>query len=370
MSRKFPLMAGLALAAVVVSACTGGGQPAKPAAPAAPAPAPAPAAAPAPAPAQGKSRLDVVKERGKLVCGVNNTLAGFGFMGQDGKYSGFDVDFCKAIAAALFDDPNKVEYRPLNAAQRFTAVQTGEVDVLIRNTTWTVSRDSGALNMEFAPTTFYDGQGMIVRKDSGIKAVKDLNGKSICVQSGTTTELNLADYMRKLGVTYKSVVFADANPAVDAYDKGRCDAYTTDRSGLVSQQQQLSKPDDHVILDEVMSKEPLGPAVLAGDAKWFKAVKWITFAVIEAEDLGISSKNLEEMKKSNDPAVKRFLGLEGKLGEGLGLPNDFPARIVKHVGNYAEIYDRNLGPNTKFKLPRGVNKLWKDGGLLYSPPYR
>lgn len=317
------------------------------------------------------SRLDTILQRGTLICGVNNALAGFGFLAPNGAYSGFDVDFCRSLAAALFNDPTKVEFRPLNAAQRFTAVQTGEVDVLIRNTTWTISRDSGSINMEFAPTTFYDGQGMMVRKNSGINSLKDFNGKSVCVQSGTTTELNLADTMRKLGVTYESVVIADLPAAIAAYEEERCDGFTTDRSGLVSQLTQMKVPGDHIILAETMSKEPLGPSVLAGDSKWFKVVKWVTYAVIEAEELGISSKNVDDLKaNSKDPAIQRFLGIDSTFGEGLGISNDWAYRAIKHGGNYAEIYDRNLGPSTPFNLPRGVNSLWSEGGLLYAPPIR
>lgn len=317
------------------------------------------------------SRLDTILQRGTLICGVNNALAGFGFLAPNGTYSGFDVDFCRSIAAALFNDPNKVEFRPLNAAQRFTAVQTGEVDVLIRNTSWTVSRDSGSINMEFAPTTFYDGQGMMVRKDSGIQSLADFGGRSVCVQSGTTTELNLADTMRKLGVTYESVVVADLPAAIDAYEQDRCDGFTTDRSGLVSQLTLLKDPSAHMILAETMSKEPLAPAVLAGDAKWFKVVKWVTYAVIEAEELGINSKNADDLKaNSTDPAIQRFMGIDQTFGEGLGISNDWAYRAVKHVGNYAEIYDRNLGPATPFNLPRGLNSLWSDGGMLYAPPIR
>jgi general L-amino acid transport system substrate-binding protein len=319
----------------------------------------------------GKSRLDIVLERGKLICGVHGQLPGFGFLGSDGKYSGFDVDYCRALAAALFDDPNKVEYKPLNASQRFTAVQTGEVDVLIRNTTWTVSRDT-SVGMEFAPTTFYDGQGMMVRKDSGITSLKDFEGRSICVETGTTTELNLTDNMRRLGVNFKPVVFTDAASAVEAYRNQRCDGYTTDRSGLIAYKSQMPNPADHVILEETMSKEPLGPLVANGDSKWFDVVKWLVFATFQAEEWDITSQNVDQVKAKADlaPDIKRFLGLEGDLGKNMGLSNDWIYRVIKHVGNYEEIYMRNLGPNTPFNLPRGYNSLYTEGGLLYAPPYR
>ncbi len=326
-------------------------------------------AAAAPAAAAGKSRLDIVKERGKLICGVNASLPGFGYLDQSGKYAGFDVDYCKALAAALFNDPSKVEYRPLTAKERFTAVQTGEVDVLIRNTTWTLSRDT-SVGMDFAPTTFYDGQGIMVRKADNITKLEDLQGASICVATGTTTELNLADQMRAHGIKYKPVVFETADAVFGAYEEGRCDAVTTDKSGLVSRKSLLKNPSAHVILDVTLSKEPLGPAVLQGDSKWLDVVKWMVFATIQAEEFGITSKNVDTFLKSDNPGIRRFLGVEGDLGKGLGLTNDFAYRIIKHIGNYAEIYNRNLGPNTPFNLPRGPNNLWTHGGLLYSPPFR
>lgn len=361
MSLKLKWMTLVLSGAMLLTACSSSPPPQSPAQPQ--------SAAPAASAAQAQSRLDVVKQRGKLICGVNNALPGFGFVSSDGKYSGFDVDFCKAVAAALFDDPSKVEYRPLSAAQRLTAVQTGEVDVLFRNTTWTISRDT-SVGMEFTVVNFYDGQGMMVRKDSGIKSLKDFTNRTVCVETGTTTELNLTDTMRKLGVAFKSATFADAKSAMAAYESGRCDGYTTDRSGLVSHQSATAKPADHVILAETISKEPLGPVVLNGDSKWSDVIKWVTFTLIEAEELGITSANVETVKNGTDPAIKRFLGVESKLGEGANLTNDFAYRVVKHVGNYAEVYNRNLGPNTPFNLPRGPNSLWKDGGLLYSPPFR
>lgn len=316
-----------------------------------------------------KSRFDVVQARGKLVCGVSGEVPGFSFVDKSGKYSGIDVDICRAIASALFDNPDAVEYRNLTAKERFTALSTGEIDVLSRNTTWTASRDTSN-GFEFAPVVFYDGQGMMVRKESGFKTLADMKGASICAQIGTTTELNLADQMRKLNVDYKPVTFEDINATFAAYQAGRCAGVTADRSALIARRSLLPKPDDHVILDSLLSQEPLAPAVLNGDSKWSDTVKWIVFATINAEQLGVTSKNLDEQAKSTNAEVKRFLGTEGDLGKGIGLSNDFAARVIKHVGNYGEIYDRNLGPTTKFNLPRGLNKLAKDGGIMFAPPFR
>ena len=315
------------------------------------------------------SRLNTIKSRGQIICGVSGELPGFSFVGSDGKYSGLDVDVCRAIASALFGNPDAVEYRNLNAKERFTAVQTGEVDILSRNTTWTISRDT-SVGLAFAPVVFYDGQGIMVRKSSNIKTLKDLQNKAVCTQTGTTNEQNLADQMRSKGVTYKSVVFEDINTAYATYAQGRCDAVTSDNSQLVSRRTTLPKPDEHVILKELLSREPLAPAVADGDSKWADTVKWIVYALIKAEELGINSQNLGQFANTNDPDVKRFLGTEGNLGEGMGLPKDFAAKIIKHVGNYGEIYDRNLGAKTKLNIPRGINQLSTKGGLMYSPPFR
>lgn len=319
--------------------------------------------------ASATSRLDTVKSRGKLICGVSGELPGFSFVDKDGKYRGLDVDVCRAIASAIFDNPDAVEYRNLNAKERFTAVQTGEVDVLSRNTSWTISRDT-SVGLEFAPVVFFDGQGIMVKKESNIKSLKDLKDKAICTQTGTTNEQNLADQMRKLAIPYKPVVFEDINTAYATYAEGRCQAVTSDRSQLLSRRTTLPQPNNHIILNDVLSKEPLAPAVANGDSRWFDVVKWSIYSLINAEELGINSKNLAQFANSNDPDIKRFLGKEGNLGEGLGLTNDFAARIVKHVGNYGEVYNRYLGPGTPFNLPRGQNNLWKQGGLLYSPPFR
>lgn len=316
-----------------------------------------------------KNRWDTVKNRNQLICGVSGEVPGFSFVGTDGKYSGIDVDVCRAVAAALFDNPDAVEFRNLSAKERFTALQTGEVDILSRNTTWTLSRTT-SVGLEFAPVVFYDGQAIMVRKSSGVKSLADLKDKAICVQTGTTTEQNLADQMRKRGITYKPVVFEDVNVTFATYSQGRCDGITADRSALVARRSLLPKPEDNVILDEVISSEPLAPAVAKGDTKWADTVKWVVYSLIKAEELGINSQNLAQFATSSDPDIKRFLGTEGNLGESLGLTNDFAARIIKHVGNYSEVYDRNLGPKTKLNLARGQNQLWSKGGLLYSPPFR
>lgn len=315
------------------------------------------------------SMLDTVLSRKKLACGVSGELPGFSYVDQQGKYSGLDVDVCRAIAAALFDDPEAVEFRNLTAKERFTALQSKEVDILSRNTTWTLSRDS-SVGLEFAPTVFYDGQGMMVKQATGIKDLKGFEGKSVCVQTGTTTEQNLADQMRKAGVKYTPIVFEEVNATFAAYQGGRCEGVTADRSALVSQRSVLPQSNNNLILDVVMSKEPLAPAVNNGDSRWSDTVKWVIYGLIEAEEQGITSKNIDQFTNSQDPVVKRLLGTEGELGKGLGLPNDFIARAVRKVGNYGEIYDRSLGANTPFKLERGQNDLWAKGGLLYAPPFR
>ncbi len=315
------------------------------------------------------NRLKTVISRGKLVCGVSGELPGFSFVNKEGKYSGLDVDVCRAIAAALFDNPDAVQFRNLNAKERFTALQSGEIDVLSRNTTWTLGRDTGS-RLAFMPVVFYDGQGVMVRKDSNIKAIADLKDADICAQTGTTTEQNLADQMRKRNLDYKPVVYEDVNATFNAYQAGRCKAITADRSALVVRQTRLADPENHVVLDFVFSKEPLAPAVSDGDSKWADIVKWIVFTAIEAEDLDISSANLATQSQSKNAEIRRFLGLDGSLGKDMGVSNDFTARVIKHVGNYAEIYDRNLGKGSPFKLPRGQNELWKNGGLMYAPPFR
>ncbi|MEQ2526737.1 amino acid ABC transporter substrate-binding protein [Robertmurraya yapensis] len=319
--------------------------------------------------ASATSVMETVLSRGKLVAGINDALPGFGYVGTDGKNAGFDIDFAKAIAAGVLGDAEAVEYRPLSAQERFTAVQTGEVDVLVRNTTWTTNRDS-EVGLNFAPVTFYDGQGIMVPADSGINSLEDLEGTRIGVETGTTTELNLADQMRARGINFEAVVFDSADAVVAAYEAGSIDAWTTDKSGLVSRQSIMADPAAHKILSETISKEPLAPAVKGGDDKWFDAVTWIVFATIQAEEFGITSENVDDFLDDENPDIKRLLGTEGNLGEQLGLPADFGYQVIKQVGNYGEIYDRHLGPDTVFKLDRGLNDLYTNGGLLYAAPFR
>jgi general L-amino acid transport system substrate-binding protein len=321
--------------------------------------------------AQGASAqtLKAVKDRGILNCGANGTLAGFGLPDARGNWTGLDVDVCRAIAAAIFNDATKVKFVPLTAKDRFTALQSGEVDVLVRNTTWTSSRDS-SLGLNFTGVDYYDGQGFMVRKALKVNSALELNGASVCVQQGTTTELNLADYFRAHKMQLKSVTFATANEAVKAYDAGRCDSYTTDASGLYAERLRLANPSDHIILPEIISKEPLGPAVRHGDDQWFDIVKWVLFAMVDAEELGITSKNVGDMMKSTNPKIKRFVGTEGNYGEQLGLTKDWAVRIVKLVGNYGEVFERNVGSGSPLKIDRGLNKLWDKGGIMYAPPIR
>ena len=313
--------------------------------------------------------LKTVKDRGMLNCGSNGTLAGFGLPDAQGKWTGLDVDFCRAIAAAIFNDANKVKFVPLSAKDRFTALQSGEVDLLARNTTWTSSRDT-SLGLNFAGVDYYDGQGFMVRKALKVNSALELTGASVCVQQGTTTELNLADYFRATKMQLKSVTFATANEALKAYDAGRCDAYTTDASGLYAERLRLANANDHLVLPEIISKEPLGPAVRHGDDQWFDIVKWTLYAMINAEELEITSKNVDEMVKSTNPDVKRFVGTEGNYGEQLGLGKDWAVNIVKLVGNYGEVFDRNVGQGSPLKIERGLNKLWNKGGIQYAPPIR
>jgi len=313
--------------------------------------------------------LKAVKDRGILNCGANGTLAGFGLPDAQGKWTGLDVDFCRAIAAAVLNDAEKVKYVPLSAKDRFTALQSGEVDVLARNTTWTSSRDT-SLGLNFTGVNYYDGQGFMVRKSLKVNSALELNGASVCVQQGTTTELNLADYFSANKMQLKSVTFATANEAVKAYDAGRCDAYTTDASALYAERLRVTDPNDHIILPEIISKEPLGPAVRHGDDQWFDIVKWTLFAMMNAEELNVSSKNVDEALKSSNPEIKRFVGTEGNFGEQLGLSKDWAVRIVKQVGNYGESFERNVGLGSTLKIERGLNKLWTKGGIQYAPPIR
>jgi general L-amino acid transport system substrate-binding protein len=339
-------------------------------APAAPTEAPTTAETPAAPTTAGGERLQAVLDRGNVICGVHGTFQGFGFVDSDGNWTGFDVDFCRAWAAALFDDPNAVEFRGLSAQERFTALQSGEVDVLARNSTWTYTRDA-ELGLTFGPVNFYDGQAIMAKRaivDDPAAGLSALEGANICVQSGTTTELNLADQFRATGVEFNPVVFEDQNAAFQAYDEGRCDAITSDRSQLATQGQAvLQNFDDHLILDVVMSKEPLAPAVAQGDPRWADAVQWVVYGLIQAEELGITSANVDEFLTSEDPVIRRLLGVEGELGSKLGLSNDFVYRAIKHVGNYGEIFERNLAP---YNMDRGLNDLWMNGGLMYAIPLR
>jgi general L-amino acid transport system substrate-binding protein len=313
--------------------------------------------------------LKNIKDRGSLICGANGELAGFGLPDAQGKWAGLDVDVCRAIAAAIFNDASKVKFVPLSAKDRFTALQSGEVDVLSRNTTWTSSRDSSQ-GMMFAGVDYYDGQGFIVRKTLNIKSALELSGATVCVGQGTTTELNLADYFRAHNMQLKSVGFATADETLKAYEAGRCDAYTTDASGLYGYRLKFANPDDHIVLPEVISKEPLGPSVRQGDDQWFTVVKWVLFALLDAEELNLSSKNVDQMLTSTDPNVKRLVGTEGSYGEQIGLTKDWVVRIVKQVGNYGEIFDRNVGSGSPLKIDRGLNNLWSKGGIQYAPPVR
>lgn len=313
--------------------------------------------------------LNTVKQRGVLNCGANGTLAGFGLPDPQGNWTGFDVDYCRAIAAAIFDDPSKVKFVPLTAKDRFTALQSGEVDVLARNTTWTSSRDT-SLGLQFTAINYFDGQGFLVRKSLKVNSALELNDAAICVQQGTTTELNLADYFRSNRMKLKTVTFATSTEALKAYDAGRCDAYTTDASALYAERLRTTNANDHIVLPEIISKEPFALAVRQGDDQWSDIVRWVHFILINAEELGVTKANVEQQLKSDNPEIRRLLGVEGKQGEAFGLTNDFAVRIIKHVGNYSEVFERNLGMNTPLKITRGLNALWTKGGLQYAPPVR
>jgi len=322
-------------------------------------------------PAYAGKTLDAIKQRGQLVCGVNTGLAGFSQADSQGKWAGLDVDTCKAIAAAILGDETKIKYVPLTAQQRFTALQSGEIDILARNTTWTLTRDA-SLGLTFIGTTYYDGQGFMVPVKSKVKSAKQLKGATVCVQSGTTTEKNLTDYSRANKLNIKPVVFEKLEAATGAYFSGRCIAYTTDASGLASVRNKEAKnPKDHVILPELISKEPLGPVVRRGDDEFFAIAKWVVFGLVEAEEYGVSSDNVDKMKASSqDPVVMRLLGTSEDTGKLLGLDKDWLVRALKAVGNYGEIFERNVGPKTPLNLPRGVNALWNKGGIMYAPPVR
>lgn len=314
--------------------------------------------------------LENVQKKGFVQCGVSQGLAGFSAVDAKGVWTGIDVDLCRAVAAAVLGDASKVKFTPLSAKERFTALQSGEIDLLSRNTTWSLERDT-SLGLDFAGVIYYDGQGFMVRKKLGVKSARELDGATICVNSGTTTELNVADYFRTYKMKYKLVSIEKNDEVIAAYDAERCDAYTTDHSGLYASRLKLKKPDEHLILPEVISKEPLGPAVRHGDNKWGDVVRWTLYAMLDAEELGLSSSNVDGVRKiSKNPEVLRLLGEEGDAGKNLGLGKEWAYRVIKSVGNYGEAFDRNLGKNSPLKIDRGLNALWNKGGLQYAMPVR
>jgi general L-amino acid transport system substrate-binding protein len=313
--------------------------------------------------------LDDVKGKGFVQCGVTTGLAGFAAPNDAGEWAGLDVDMCRAVASAIFGDPTKVKFTPTTGVDRFPSLQSGEIDFLARNTTWTFSRDVN-LGFEFVGVNYYDGQGFMVKKDLGVKSAHELDGASVCIQTGTTTELNLADFFRANNMQFTSVVVQTGDEARQAYEAGRCDVYTTDASGLAAQRSTMADPSAHILLPEIISKEPLGPLVRHGDNKWGDVVRWTLNAMVIAEELGVTAKNVDEMKGSNNPEVKRLLGVEGDMGAQLGLSSEWAYNIIKNVGNYSESFERNVGVNTPLGLERGLNALWTDGGILYSPPMR
>jgi general L-amino acid transport system substrate-binding protein len=313
--------------------------------------------------------LDVIRDRGKLICGINPDLPGFAARDQEGAWRGFDVDFCRAVAAAIFNDAGKVEFKALSNAERLTALKNSDIDLLSRNTTWTMARET-ALGINFAAVTYYDGQGFLVRSSLKAESALELGGKSICVQTGTTTEANLADYFRGKKLTYQLNAFPSADEALVAYNDGRCDAFTTDTSALFAERLKLAKPDEHVILPDIISKEPLSPAVRQGDDRWFKIVQWTHFVMLNAEELGVTSKTIEQAMNSDNPEIRRLVGLDGSAGTDIGLSSDWAARIIRLVGNYDEVFERNVGTGSKLGMPRGINQLWTHGGIQYAPPIR
>jgi general L-amino acid transport system substrate-binding protein len=313
--------------------------------------------------------LKSVQDRGVLSCGVSQGLPGFSSPDDKGNWTGIDVDICRAVAAAVFNDPTKVKFVPLSAKDRFTALQSGEIDVLSRNTTWTISRDT-SLGVNFTGVTYYDGQGFLVKKSLKVNSALELNSASICVQTGTTNEQNVADYFKGNNMKYEVIAFSTADEAIKAYEAGRCDVFTSDVSQLYALRLKLAAAADHAVLPEVISKEPLGPLVRHGDDQWFDIVKWTLFAMINAEEYGITQKNVEDQAKLDKPDLKRMFGTDGNLGEQLGLTKDWVIRIVKAVGNYGEVFERNVGSGSKLGIARGLNQLWNKGGIQYAPPIR
>ncbi|CZF78265.1 General L-amino acid-binding periplasmic protein AapJ precursor [Grimontia celer] len=326
------------------------------------------AQAPAPS-AQGENTLEKVKKAGVISCGVSTGLPGFSNPNANGEWEGIDVEFCQAMAAAVLGDKSKVKFVPLTAKERFTALQSGEIDVLSRNTTWTLQRD-GTLGLNFVGVNYYDGQGFMVKKDLGVKSALELDGASVCVQSGTTTELNLSDYFRSNGMSFKPVVYDTYDATVKGFESGRCDTLTTDQSGLYASRIKLADPDSAVVLPEIISKEPLGPVVRQGDDNWFNIAKWTLNTMINGEEFNITSANVDEMVNSKDPNIRRILGQDGPKGKGLGLNDDWGYQVIKQVGNYDESFQRTVGSDSPLQISRGVNALWSDGGILYAPPIR
>lgn len=321
-------------------------------------------------PAWAGQTLDTVLKRGVLHCGVSDGLPGFSYTDASGNYVGIDADFCRAVAAALFGDAKKVKFTPLTAKERFTALQSGEIDVLSRNSTWTISRDVG-MGMSFAGVTYYDGQGFLVNKKLGVKSARELDGATVCILAGTSTEMNLSDYFRSNGMKYTPVTYEKSDESAKALESGRCDVLTSDQSQLYAQRMKLAHPDDYVVLPEVISKEPLGPVVRQGDPEWFNVVRWTLFALVAAEDYGITSANVDQMAKtSTNPEVRRLLGLDADFGKDMKLKKDWAYQIVKQVGNYGEMFERNVGKGSPLKIERGLNAQWNKGGLQYSPPFR
>lgn len=313
--------------------------------------------------------LKTVKNRGEVVCGVSQGLPGFSNPDNQGSWTGIDVDVCRALAAAIFGNPDAVKYTALSAKERITALQSGEVDLLARNTTWSMHRDT-ALGIDFTAVNYFDGQGFMVRKELGVRSAKELDGATLCTNQGTTTELNAADYFRANGMKYDMVAFEKADEAIAAYNTGRCDAYTTDHSALYAQRLKLTDPKAHMVLPEIISKEPLSPVVRQGDDVWADIVQWSHYATVAAEELGVTSKNIDRMKSSKNPSIRRLLGLDGTFGDNLGIRQDWAYQIIRHVGNYGEIFERNVGVNTPLGIKRGLNALWTKGGLQYAPPIR
>src|ERR1700734_28135 len=319
--------------------------------------------------AEAQTTLKAVQDRGALICGVNQGLEGFAIKDDKGQWSGFDVDFCRAVAAAIFDDPSKVQYVPLSASERFDAVKNKQIDVLSRNSSWTMGRE-GDNGVVFTGVTYYDGQAFLVPKSRNFQSALELDGSKVCVQPGTTTELNFVDFFEANHMKYETVHEASADDMIAAYDAGKCNVLTTDASGLFAMRLKLAKPTENMILPDIISKEPLGPAVRQDDMQWFNIVKWVNFALLNAEELGVSSKTIDDALKSQKPSVKRLVGTEGDFGKPFGLTQDWAVRVVRGVGNYAEVFDRNVGAHSKLGIPRGLNELWNNGGIQYAPPIR